>query len=112
MRKHSAILLFSVFVLFQHAKQAIYLECSIANKYKSPAQQCDCEKKAGFDKSDSNKDPLSKNHTHIHLEELFQFVKENTPHFGCTFLPGKKYGSFPDDLCEGITVELFHPPCA
>jgi len=82
-----------------------------SNKYKSPAQQCDCEKKAGFDKSGSNNDPLSKNHTHIHLEELFQHVKENIPHFSCSFLPGKKYQFSPDDLCEGITVELFRPPC-
>lgn len=111
MRKHFAILLLAVFVLFQHAKQAIYLKCTIANKYKSPAQQCDCEKKAGFDKSGSNNDPLSKNHTHIHLEELFQHVKENIPHFSCSFLPGKKYQLSPDDLCEGITVKLFRPPC-
>lgn len=74
-------------------------------------QQCDCEKKAGFDKPDSNQDPLSKNHTHIHLEELFQHVKENIQHFSCTFLSGKKYKSPPDDLCEGISDDLFRPPC-
>ncbi|MDZ4794490.1 MAG: hypothetical protein SGI83_09455 [Bacteroidota bacterium] len=71
MKKLSAILLIGLFAFSQYARQLSYLECKFTNIFKTSTDKCDCEKKAGFDNPDSNKAPLSKVHTHIHLDELF-----------------------------------------
>lgn len=110
MRRFSAILLLVAFTWAQYAKQAIYLECRVANTFKSFAVTCDCEKKAGLDKSDPQNSPLSKTHTHTHLDELFPVPKENTPdfslHSGLTQLKQPEN----EDDCEGSYNKPFQPP--
>jgi hypothetical protein len=75
-KKLSAILLFSLFAFSQYARQLNWLECKFSNEFKTESSKCDCEKQAGFDKPGDDPSPVSKTHTHIHLDEFFAGVKE------------------------------------
>jgi hypothetical protein len=112
LQRLSAILLITVFAWSQYAKQAIYLECRLSNTFKIFAVKCDCETKAGFDKPDTNNLPLSKTHTHIHLDELFPVVKAGYPDFSITPLLAVKQKPENDDDCEGRYDKPFEPPRA
>lgn len=71
LKKAIAILLLLVIIWSQYVKQAVYLECRLANSFRSYAISCDCEKKAGIGKQDPVNTPLSQSHTHTHPDELF-----------------------------------------
>ena len=110
MRKLSAILLISIFAFSQYARQLSYLECKFSNTFKTATTKCDCEKQSGFDKKDGKEPPVSKIHTHIHLDEFFSVAKETLLNFyfrimkpGANRLPG-------DDECEGNSPQPWQPP--
>jgi len=110
--KLSAILLLCVFTWSQYAKQAIYLECKMANTFKSFAVKCDCETIAGLDNPGSPNIPLSNTHSHTHLDELFPVPNVHTVDFSFpTRLQQMKHPENEDD-CSGNYNSPFHPPKA
>lgn len=110
MRKLSAILLIGLFAFSQYARQLNYLECKFSNTFKTGPAKCDCEKKAGFDKEDTNKAPLSKAHTHMHLDELFTAAKESLIDARFKTISPQSIPSATDDECEGNYPEPWQPP--
>jgi hypothetical protein len=109
-RKLSAILLISIFAFSQYARQLNYLQCKFSNNFKTNAAKCDCEKQAGFEKQDTSQSPVSKTHTHIHLDELFAAAKEVI--IDATFKKVKlKINPFTDDdECKGNYPRPWQPP--
>jgi hypothetical protein len=110
LRKFYAILLLAVLAWSQYAKQIIYLECKVSNTFRSFAVKCDCEKKAGFDKSDANSLPSSKSHSHTHPDKLYPVTKAVTPDFSIINNTISTGHLLHEDACEGSYCKPFQPP--
>ncbi len=109
-RKLSAILLISVFAFSQYARQLNYLQCKFSNTFKTSAAKCDCEKQAGFEKQDTSQLPVSKTHTHIHLDELFAAAKDFIVDASFKEVKLKINPFSGDDECKGIYTKPWQPP--
>lgn len=112
MRKLSAILLISIFAFSQYARQLSYLQCKFSNSFKTSSAKCDCEKQAGFDKQDTSQSPVSKTHTHIHLDELFAAAKVFTIDASSKEVKLKANPLPGDNECKGNYPEPWQPPNA
>jgi hypothetical protein len=107
-RKLSAILLIILFSFSQYTRQLSNLECKFSNTFKSDAAKCDCEKKASFGKQGSDQSPISKTHTHIHLDEFFSMTKGILiDSYFKIFKPASH--SFADES-EGNSTKPWQPP--
>lgn len=71
MRNLLSILLIAVFLSAQYARQFAYLQCRLATMGTAGAQDCGCGQVTGIDKLGEDGHPLSKNHTHLTLDEFF-----------------------------------------
>jgi hypothetical protein len=111
-RKFSAILLFSIFVFAQYARQLSYLECKFSNAFKTSTTKCDCEKQAGFGKQDNRQLPVSTTHTHIHLDELFAVAREAIADSYYKNVTAKAIHLLTEDVCEGNYPKPWQPPNA
>ncbi|MCX6318419.1 MAG: hypothetical protein NTW29_14100 [Bacteroidetes bacterium] len=94
----------------QYVKQAVYLECRLANSFRSYAASCDCEKKAGIDRQDPVNAPLSSSHTHTHPDELYPYTSMIQNDVSVFFSVPFFSPICQDDLAEGCHGRLFQPP--
>ncbi|MEO7923689.1 MAG: hypothetical protein ABIR30_08415 [Chitinophagaceae bacterium] len=104
MRKLSVILLTGLFIFSQYARHLGFLGCEFSKIFNPGAAQCDCVKKAGLDKQDSNPTPVSTTHTHIHPDDFFSHLENIAPDpffkdlhslFSRDQTPGALAGNFP-----------------
>lgn len=110
LRKPIAILLLLAFCWAQYVKQVMYLECRIANSFRSYAVTCDCEKKAGLTENPGNNAPLSSGHPHIHPDDLFLFTRMIIAGFSGT-TPDKGHWFDRDESVVGDWYsDLLRPP--
>jgi len=107
-RKIIAIAFISAFAFAQYAKQALYLECKLSNNFKSRTEKCDCATQAGLDKKETNL-PLSKSHSHIHLDELFP-ARQSSYEFNWPGNAKELFSILNEKECEGDCLVPYHPP--
>ena len=109
MKQVTAIFLICVFAFSQYAKQLSYMECKLANNFKSTAQQCDCEKKFETDSS-AKKSTAPQPHFHPVIDEYFSTAQQYSITRIIQFLIEKKTFHFNSNLSEGNNLSPDRPP--
>lgn len=108
MRKVSVIILFAVFITSQYVQQVSYLECRLANGFRSPAEKCDCETLVS--KVDA-KPPLSTpvRHHHVHLDDLYEIAEIGLPAKN-DHIPGCTTNHRERGINDGVLFPVEQPP--
>lgn len=109
-RNISAIILVVTFFAAQYARQASYLECKLANYFKTASAQCDCEKILIVDNDRSDPSPMPAPHNHIHVDESY-FSPLFTHTTGDYWHDQPTYNICRNArVCEGACHEIYQPP--
>jgi len=108
LKQLTSILFITLFAFSQYEKQITYLECKLANSFKTSSLLCDCEKMADFD--NTTKSPLTKTHSHIHPDDLFTQEKLFKADF--LFFPflANENPKKNSDEQDGFCRKYYHPP--
>lgn len=112
MKQLASILLITVFAFSQYAKQFAYMECKLANSYKSSAEQCDCEKKYDTHSLNDKKPTGPQTHFHPVIDEYYAAPENNTVASSINLLIKKTTLPSSPDLCEGSNSTPYRPPQA
>jgi hypothetical protein len=112
MKQLAAIFLIGVFALSQYAKQFTYMECKLANSFKSSTEQCDCEKKYDTHSLNDKKPIGPQTHFHPVIDEYYAAPEKNTATSSINRLIEKTTLPSSPDLCEGNNSTLYRPPQA
>lgn len=71
MKQIGVIVLILMFTVSQYAMQFNYLECRLANTFRSSAIKCDCEKEVKAVAETDKNLPASKSHMHHYVDDFF-----------------------------------------
>jgi hypothetical protein len=110
MKQLAAIFLIGVFALSQYAKQFAYMECKLANSFKSSTEQCDCEKKYNIHSLEDKKPIGSQTHFHPVIDEYYAAPENITLTKLVNRLIEKTTLPSSPDLSEGNNSTLYRPP--
>jgi hypothetical protein len=112
MKQLASIFLIAVFALSQYAKQLAYMECKLANSFKSSTEQCDCEKKYDTHSLNDKKPAGSQTHFHPVIDEYYAAPENNTATSSINRLVEKTTLPSSPNLCEGNNTAPYRPPQA
>jgi hypothetical protein len=112
MKQLAAIFLIAVFALSQYAKQFAYMECKLANSFKSSTEQCDCEKKYDTHSLKDKKPDGPQTHFHPVIDEYYAASENNTVSRSINLLVKKITLPSSPNLSEGNNSAPYRPPQA
>ncbi len=112
MKQLASLFLIAVFTLSQYAKQLAYMECKLANSFKSSAEQCDCEKKYDTHSLNDKKPTGPQTHFHPVIDEYYAGPESNTVTSSINRLIEKTILPSSPNLSEGNNSTPYRPPQA
>jgi hypothetical protein len=110
MKQLTSIFLIAVFALSQYAKQLAYMECKLANSFKSSGEQCDCEKKYDIHSLNDKKATGPQTHFHPVIDEYYTAPENDTVTSSINLLIKKTALPSSPNLSEGSNSAPYRPP--
>jgi predicted metalloendopeptidase len=107
-----SIFLIATFAFSQYAKQLAYMECKLANSFKSSTEQCDCEKKYDIHSLNDKKPAGPLTHFHPVIDEYYAAPENNTATSSINRLIEKATLPSSQNLCDGNNSVPYRPPQA
>lgn len=100
----------SILLWSQYARQFIYVECIIANNFKSDAVKCDCEKINTDNTAGNTTLPHHKNHTHSSIDEWYTVQKRLSLSAAIITAPSNYNKRYLASACNGSPQKIDRPP--
>jgi predicted metalloendopeptidase len=110
MKQLTSIFLIAVFALSQYAKQFAYMECKLANSFKSSTEQCDCEKKYDTHSLNDKKPAGPQTHFHPVIDEYYAAPENDIVTSSINLLIKKTVLPSSPNLSEGSNSAPYRPP--
>ena len=110
LKQISCILFISMLVWSQYARQFSYVECIIANNFRSDAVKCDCEKINPDTTASNTSLPHSKNHAHNSVDEWYTAHKSLLLSAAIMAAPSNDNNLYFASACAGSQGSVDRPP--